>query len=102
MSDFSIAEAKSHLAWLVQQAESGQPVRIIRRGQSVVVLLSSAEYDRLMAQRAPVPDSLFDFTTRLRLDAAAAGVPLFEEAGLHGLRDHGDRPAQVDRRRSGR
>jgi prevent-host-death family protein len=96
MSDFSIAEAKSHFARLVQEAESGRAVRITRRGQSVAVLMSGAEYDRLVAQQAPARDSLFDFTTRLRLEAAAAGLPLFEEADLQGLRDHSDRSAQVD------
>jgi prevent-host-death family protein len=96
MSDFSIAEAKSHFARLVQQAEAGQPVRITRRGQPVAVMMSGAEYDRLVAQQAPVRDSLFDFTTRLRLEAAAAGVPLFADADLQGLRDHSDRASQVD------
>jgi hypothetical protein len=67
-----------------------------RAAQSVAVLMSGAEYDRLVAQQAPVPESLFDFTTRLRLEAAAAGLPLFEDADKRGLRDHSDRPAQVD------
>jgi prevent-host-death family protein len=92
MSDFSIAEAKSHFAQLVQQAEAGHPVRITRRGKPVAVLLSGAAYERLAAPA----DSLFDFTTRLRLDAVAAGVPLFEAADLEGLRDHSQRPAQTD------
>jgi prevent-host-death family protein len=96
MSDFSIAEAKSHFARLVQEAESGWAVRITRRGQSVAVLISRAEYDRLVAQQAPAPEGLFDFTTRLRSEAAVAGAPLSEDTDLQGLRDHADRPAQVD------
>jgi prevent-host-death family protein len=92
MSDFSIAEAKSHFAQLVQQAEAGQPVRITRRGKPVAVLMSGADYERL----AVPADSLFDFTTRLRLEALAAGVPLFDAANLEGLRDQSQRPVQTD------
>jgi prevent-host-death family protein len=96
MSDFSIAEAKSHFAQLVQQAESGQAVRITRRGLPVAVMVSGAEYERLAARQDSPRDSLFDFTTRLRLEAAAAGLPLFEDADLQGLRDHSDRSPQTD------
>jgi prevent-host-death family protein len=96
MSDFSIAEAKSHFSQLVQQAEAGQAVRITRRGLPVAVMLSGAEYERLAGRQSVPRDSLFDFTTRLRLEAAAAGLPLFDEADLQGLRDHSDRPAPID------
>jgi prevent-host-death family protein len=96
MSEFSIAEAKSHFAELVQQAEAGQAVHITRRGLPVAVMLSEVEYERLSASHEAPRDSLFDFTSRLRLEAAAAGVPLFEDADLQGLRDHSERPSQTD------
>jgi hypothetical protein len=56
----------------------------------------SADNAHQAAQQTPVRDSLVDFTARWRLEAAASGVPLCEDNDLQGLRDHSDRPAQVD------
>ncbi len=95
MPEFSIAQAKAQFAHLVQQAEAGQAVRITRRGRPVAVVLSGAEYERLSAAPA-TRDSLFDFTTRLRLEAMAAGQSLMGEADLAGLRDNSERAAQID------
>ncbi len=90
MSEFSIAQAKAQFAQLVQQAEAGQPVRITRRGRSVAVVLSDAEYVRLCT--APqARESLFDFTTRMRQQAADAGLSLVGEEELRDLRDHSER-----------
>jgi prevent-host-death family protein len=92
MSEFSIAQAKSQFAHLVQQAEAGQAVRITRRGRPVAVLVSGREYERLSAPQ----NSLFAFTTTMRLQAAVAGMPLFDEAELAGLRDQSERPTGPD------
>ncbi len=89
MSDFSIAEAKSQFAQLVRRAEAGQPVRVTRRGRAVAVLVSEAEFTRLSAPR----QSLLAYTQALRDEAAAAGIPLFSDAELSGLRDQSSRPA---------
>lgn len=89
MPDFSIAEAKSRFAQLVYQVESGQAVRITRRGRPVAVMLSEREYERLSAPR----DSLLAFTSALRSQAAASGVVLFNDAELGELRDQSERPA---------
>ncbi len=87
MADFSIAEAKSQFAHLVNQAEAGKSVRITRRGRPVAVLMSEAEYERLSAPR----EGLLAFTASLRSKAAAAGVPLFDDDELGGLRDQSER-----------
>jgi prevent-host-death family protein len=92
MSEFSIAQAKSQFAHLVQQAEAGDAVHITRRGRPVAVLVSGREYKRLSSPHS----SLFAFTTEMRLQAAAADVPLFEETELAGLRDQSERPAGPD------
>ncbi len=89
MSQFSIAEAKSQFAQLVNQAESGQAVRITRRGRPVAVLLSEAEFARLSTPR----EGLLDFTQALRAEAAAAGMVWFDDAEWVGLRDQSERPA---------
>ena len=87
MSEFSIAQAKAQFAELVHQAESGHSVRITRRGRPVAVLLSEAEFDRLSAPR----QGFVAFAKAWRARAEAAGVPLFEEGELSGLRDQSDR-----------
>jgi prevent-host-death family protein len=89
MPDFSIAEAKSRFAQLVYKVESGQAVRITRRGRRVAVMLSEGEYERLSAPR----DGLLAFTSALRSQAAASGMALFNEAELGDLRDQSERPA---------
>ncbi len=95
MSEFSIAQAKAQFAQLVQQAEAGQPVRITRRGRSVAVVLSDAEYVRLCA--APQQrESLFDFTTRMRQQAADTGLNLVNEEDLSGLRDQSERASPTE------
>jgi prevent-host-death family protein len=88
MPDFSIAEAKSQFAQLVNQAESGQAVRITRRGRPVAVLMSEAEYERLSTPR----EGLLAFTAALRSQATATGMVLFDDAELGDLRDQSERP----------
>ena len=48
---YSIAEARNRLPALVHEAERGCAVEITRRGKSVAVLLSEAEYSRLTSGR---------------------------------------------------
>lgn len=91
LSSVSVARAKAQFAQLVHQAESGSAVRITRRGRSVAVLVSGAEYERL--QRAPA--SWLATVDELRAEAAAAGMPLFDEAELSSLRDQSERPAPI-------
>ena len=88
MSDYSIAQAKSRFAQLVQEAQAGYAVRITRRGRPVAVLLSEAEFGRL----APRRDSFLVFTQSLRSQAVAEGLALFDESELAGLRDQSERP----------
>ncbi|MFZ1641932.1 MAG: type II toxin-antitoxin system Phd/YefM family antitoxin [Candidatus Contendobacter sp.] len=53
----SIAEARNQLPALIHQAETGQPVTISRRGKPVAVVLSVAEYERLVTGMQPImPD----------------------------------------------
>lgn len=87
MPDFSIVEAKSQFAQLVNQAESGQAVRITRRGRPVAVLMSEAEYERLSTPR----EGLLAFTATLRSQATATGMVLFDDAELGDLRDQSER-----------
>ena len=49
MPEVSVAEARNTLAQLIHKAESGEVVRISRRGKPVAVLVSKEEYERLEA-----------------------------------------------------
>ena len=44
---YSVAEARKQLSKLLHDVEGGQPVEITRRGNSVAVVLSLADYQRL-------------------------------------------------------
>lgn len=44
---YSIAEARSRLPAIVDQAESGAEVELTRRGQPVAVVVSRREFERL-------------------------------------------------------
>jgi prevent-host-death family protein len=87
MSQVSIAEAKTHLPRLVQQAEAGEPVRITRRGRPVAVLLSEREFERLSAPRT----GILDFLRMWRAEMDAQGIELAEGTEFDGLRDNSQR-----------
>ena len=46
----SIAEARTNLPQLVRKAESGEPIELTRRGESVAVLIGRKEYERMAAR----------------------------------------------------
>ena len=47
---YSIAEARQDLAAIVHEAEENGPIEVTRRGKSVAVLISQADYEHLAAQ----------------------------------------------------
>lgn len=49
---YSIAEARSNLPTIVDQAEAGQEIELTRRGKPVAVVVSLREIERLRSQRA--------------------------------------------------
>jgi prevent-host-death family protein len=52
----SIAEARNQLTAIIHRVEAGQPTTISRRGKPVAVLLSMADYERLLNAQSPEPD----------------------------------------------
>ncbi len=77
----SIAEARNHLPALVHSAEAGQPIALTRRGKTVAVLLSFAEFERL--RRGGVGD--FCQAVEIRADEDLASLDL--AGALTGVRD---------------
>ena len=61
---YSIADAKNHFSELIREAEEGKAVKITKRGKTVAVLLSEAEYTRRQAERKPMDWSLISIDTR--------------------------------------
>lgn len=54
--DYTIAEARRDLAAMVRAVERTGRARITRRGRPVAMVLSIAEFERLLCARRKVPD----------------------------------------------
>ena len=69
MHSINLAEAKAQLSALVEQAASGEPVRIIRRGKPV------AQITAIHTSRQPIdPATLRRITDSMPLQTETAGV----------------------------
>ena len=65
---YSIAEARSRLPSIIDEAEAGIEVELTRRGQPVAVLVSRREFDRLRGKRLHFSDAYKDFIERHSLE----------------------------------
>jgi prevent-host-death family protein len=65
---YSIAEARSRLPSIVDEAESGIEVELTRRGQPVAVLVSRREFERLQGKRLHFGDAYRKFLERHSLE----------------------------------
>ncbi|HEX7481570.1 MAG TPA: type II toxin-antitoxin system Phd/YefM family antitoxin [Polyangiales bacterium] len=54
---YSIAEARSNLPTIVDQAEAGQEIELTRRGKPVAVVVSLRELERLRGDRPRFSDA---------------------------------------------
>lgn len=94
MSDISttvsIADAKAQFTRWVSEAETGQPVHITRRGRPVAVLVSEADFQRLLQPTTPQTD-LTSFMAAWRQKMQAEGLEFVQDGEL-------DPPREPDRR----
>ena len=65
---YSIAEARSRLPAIVDQAEAGAEVELTRRGQPVAVVVSRQEFERLRGKHLHFGDAYRKFLERHRLE----------------------------------
>ncbi len=65
---YSIAEARSRLPAILDEAEAGLEVELTRRGQPVAVLVSCREFDRLRGKRRHFGDAYKRFLEKFSLD----------------------------------
>jgi prevent-host-death family protein len=63
----SIAEARTNLPQLVREAESGEPIELTRRGESVAVLIGRRQYERLAARSRRFSDAWDEFIREVDL-----------------------------------
>ena len=65
---YSIAEARSSLPRIVDEAEAGKEVELTRRGRPVAVVVSRRKFDRLRARRPAFGESYRRFLEAFSLD----------------------------------
>jgi prevent-host-death family protein len=78
---FSIAQARTHLPQLVHSVERGRPVEITRRGKPVAVLVSAAEYERMVLIRPRLWDAVVGIRERFDMDRAGLEDEEFRDLG---------------------
>lgn len=79
---YSLADARSHLAEIVDEAEAGREVELTRRGKKVAIVVSAARYARLKGTGVGFAEAYDRFTRRF--DLAKVGL---DEDWAAGLRD---------------
>jgi len=65
---YSMAEARSRLPAIVDEAEAGREVELTRRGRPVAVVVSCREFDRLRGKCRHFGDAYKSFLERFSLD----------------------------------
>jgi len=65
---YSIADARTSLPAIVDQAEAGQRVELTRRGKPVAVVVSLRELERLRGDRRSFADAYRGFLERYSLE----------------------------------
>jgi prevent-host-death family protein len=54
---YSVADARSKLAEIIDEVESGEDIEIVRRGKKVAVLVSPARYARMAGEKTAFGDA---------------------------------------------
>ena len=54
---YSIADARSKLAEIIDEVESGEDIEIVRRGKKVAMLVSPARYARMAGEKTAFGDA---------------------------------------------
>jgi len=58
---YSVAEARSHLPTILDQAQAGQEIELTRRGKPVAVVISCRDFERLRGKRPRFGDAYRNF-----------------------------------------
>lgn len=79
---YSIAEARSNLPTIVDQAEAGLEIELTRRGKSVAVVVSPRQLERLRGDRPRFSDAYKAFIGKYSLDEIGAESDFFKSTRL--------------------
>ena len=80
----SITEARKKLPQLVREVESGEPIELTRRGESVAVLIGQAQDERPAARSRRFSEAWNEFTR----DVSLAALAIDPGEVFNGLRGH--------------
>jgi prevent-host-death family protein len=86
---YSIAQARSSLPTIVDEAEAGVDVELTRRGKPVAAVISLEKLERLRGERPRFADAYRDFLAKYSLDEVG-----LDEAFVRSLREK-DRGREV-------
>jgi prevent-host-death family protein len=75
---YSIADARSNLPAIVDQAEAGAEIELTRRGKPVAVVISLRELERLRGERVRFVDAYKSFLKQHSLKAIGLDRNFFE------------------------
>jgi prevent-host-death family protein len=70
---YSVAEARSYLPSIIDQAQSGQAIELTRRGKPVAVVVSCREFERLRTERPRFGTAYKSFLKKYSLDEIGVG-----------------------------
>lgn len=65
---YSIAEARSRLRTIIDQAEAGRAIELTRRGKPVAVVVSFRQFERLRGDRPRFGDAYRNFLKKYSLE----------------------------------
>ena len=77
---YSIAEARSHLPAIVDQAEAGLEIELTRRGKPVAVVVSPRELERQRSDDVRFSDAYNKFLKQYTLDKVGIDEDFFKPA----------------------
>jgi prevent-host-death family protein len=81
---YSIAEARSSLPTIVDQAEAGAEVELTRRGKPVAVLISHRQLERLRNDRPQFIDVYRAFLRKHSLKSLGVDIDFFQTVRAKG------------------
>lgn len=70
MKTSSIADAKNNLSQLIHELDSDEPVHLTRYGKPVAVMLSEANYQKLIHKHEGLSQAILKWRTQLDVDCA--------------------------------
>lgn len=80
---YSVEQFPASLDKIIQDVEQGNPVQITRQGQQVAVILSTAEYERLLNKKSSFSSGL----KKIREELVTEGLEIDPDEIWGNLRD---------------